>query len=305
MDDAAAPAAWDALRALIKRLGPYDEVRLEWAGEDGVGDNAPGAVIPLLTPGGHPVGRLRLLGGPPPEAPLIADVQGLARHVWHHEQEAALLRLLGRHVVHDLRTPVTIIQGYGDLLRSGKLTLAAGSAPLQAIVDQTARLLAILHDFALASGTQVPGRHLSAGADVTAALKGLDDAAVAAGLPLVAIDAALLTDIVQRLLALARTMSGASATLTVSGRAAGEAVLVSVVNREPLPMRPVAQAVLAGILPRGAAARLPWLMRLLALQRLVDSQGGRLDVLAAGEGTVWQCGLPLHETAPAIAGADG
>lgn len=297
MDDAAAAMPWDALLALVARLGDAARVDMVWDdGDDG--SEASGATeIPIPGPGDRPACRLRLIGGHPLPAPLTAAVQTLAQQLWWQEQRHALQRLLGRHVVHDLRTPVTIIQGYGDLLRSGRLNLAAGMAPLQAIVDQTARLLAILTDFALASGTQVPGRHLTPGSDLARSLQGRPHVRLAPGLPCVAVDSTLLADIVQRLLRLAEVSDGPPEALAVAARATGDAVWLTVADSTPWPLRPVAQAILAGLPPKGNAARLPWLMRLLALQRLVVSQGGCLALEAAGDGTVWQCRLPAVPTA--------
>jgi signal transduction histidine kinase len=305
MDDAVAPSPWDALLALVTRLGPYDEVTLERDVSEIAAADGAGQTIDIPDAGGRPVARLRLVGGAPLPGLVAAGIRDLARGLLEQEQDNALLHLLGRHVVHDLRTPVTIIQGYGDLLRSGKLPLAAGTAPLQAIVDQTARLLAILYDFALASGTQVPGRRLCTGADLSTALQGMADARVAAGLPPVAVEAGLLGDIVKRLLAVARAMSGPAAALVVSALPADGAVLLTVTAAEPLPLLAVAQAALAGVPPTGPHARLPWLMGLLALQRLVMSQGGDLAIQAAGGGPVWQCRLPSVEAVCPTAGDDG
>jgi light-regulated signal transduction histidine kinase (bacteriophytochrome) len=208
------------------------------------------------------------------------------------EQEQAFLRLLGRHLVHDLRTPLTIIQGYSDLLLSGKLVVTPGNGPLQAIVDQTRRLLGILQDFALASAAQVPARRLCQGTDLIAALPPDATAEIPAGLPSVAVEPALLADILHRLSALARVMNPPQEALPLTATADDDGLLVSVRSRGSLPGLAVAQAALAGIPPSGTHSRVPWLLRLAALQHLVRSQDGDLSIRAADGDTLFQCRLP-------------
>jgi hypothetical protein len=293
MDDAAAPAPWGTLLALIKQLGPYDQVALGGDCDDPAPAAADWQTIEIPGPQGHPGGRVCLRGGPPLSAAAAAAIRQLADQLQELERAQRFLHLLGRHVVHDLRTPVTIIQGYGDLLRSGKLPIAAGSGPLQAIVDQTIRLLGILQDFALASGTQVPGPHVCEGTPLAETLRDFPAAQVPADLPPVAVAPALLTDIVHRLMALARLLASPQADLTVTARPTGETLTLAIDSPMARTQVPVAQAVLDGIPPEGPHTRAPWLMRLLALQRLVASQGGWLTLQAEGDQGRWLCRLPL------------
>jgi signal transduction histidine kinase len=298
MDDAAAPDSWLALLALVKHLGPYDGVALDRDLADGAPIPDGWQTVEIPRADGRPGGRLRLQGGPRLSPDATAALRHLATSLTTQEQQHAFMQLLGRHVVHDLRTPVTIIQGYGDLLRSGKVP--AGTVPLQAIVDQTARLLAILKDFALASGTQVPGQRVCPGAALPPALAHLGHVDLPPDLPQVAVDAELLADITRRLQALARQMASPQAPLAVSATPAGAMVSLNIHCDQPVPLIEVAQAALSGIPPNGPHARVPWLMPLIALQQLVTSQGGRLAIQQEDGRVCWRCDLPTAcpETQP-------
>ncbi|GAB7191364.1 GAF domain-containing sensor histidine kinase [Kineococcus sp. NUM-3379] len=137
------------------------------------------AGAPLVSPAGHALGSLCVLDHTPREltGAQRRALLTLARHVvthvelrqYHRAVEAANERLLDAdrlkeeflaRITHEIRTPMTSIEGYLEMLGDGGLDPHATATAVDAIRRNTARLRALVDDMLLAAQLSTTGVRL-------------------------------------------------------------------------------------------------------------------------------------------------